>query len=152
MSEHRATIEWSHDGGDFAYESYSRSHLWHFPGGTRVRASSAPEFLGDADAADPEEAFVAAVASCHMLSFLAIAARKRLVVTAYRDEATGFLAKNEQGRLAITEVVLRPSVDFAGTVVTGQQLSDLHDLAHKVCFIANSVRSEIRVEPRSEGE
>lgn len=146
MSEHRASVSWRHAGGPFDYDSYSRDHSWTFPGGFAAPASAAPEFLGDAARVDPEEALVAAAASCHMLTFLAIAARRRLSVESYVDDAVGYLDKNEDGRLAVVRIDLRPRVRFAG----GQQpsaaeLQKLHESAHRGCFIANSLRSEIRV-------
>ena len=147
MSEHRATVEWKRGEADFAYETYPREHRWSFPGGHEVPASSAPDFLGDASRVDPEEAFVAALSSCHMLTFLALAARRRLVVESYRDEAVGFLEKNEEGRQAITRVVLRPRIRFGGDPPDAQQVEKLHHKAHEHCFIANSVRTEVEVEP-----
>jgi organic hydroperoxide reductase OsmC/OhrA len=146
MSEHRATIDWERGGVEFRYETYPRAHHWTFEGGIRVDASSAPDFLGEASRVDPEEAFVASLSSCHMLTFLALAARRRLVVERYRDEAVGFLEKNEQGRLAMTRVVLRPRIEFAGEQPGDAEIARLHEKAHEHCFIANSVRSEVRVE------
>lgn len=147
MSEHRATIDWQRGGSEFTYESYSRDHLWRFEGGVEVPASAAPDYLGGAERVDPEEAFVASLSSCHMLTFLALAARKRLVVDAYRDAAVGTMEKNAEGRLAITRVVLRPEVRFSGEPPSPEVLERLHHLAHEHCFIANSVRTDVRVEP-----
>ena len=146
MPEHRARIVWRHTGGHFGYETYSRDHTWAFPNGTLIEASSAPAFLGSQQRVDPEEAFVAAVSSCHMLTFLAVAARQRLVVESYVDEAVGRLAKNGCGRLAVTEVDLRPRVVFAGdNRPSPEAVAKLHEVAHRECFIANSVRTLIRV-------
>jgi len=146
MSEHRVTVTWERTTEDFSYEAYSRNHLWRFEGGVEVPASATPAFLGDGERVDPEEAFVAALSSCHMLTFLAIAARKRLVVDGYRDAAVGWLEKNADGKLAITRVVLRPEVTFREpppeTVV-----ERMHHTAHAECFIASSVKTEVRVEP-----
>lgn len=146
MSEHHATICWGRGEVEFRYDSYSRDHDWSFPGGERVAASAAVEYLGSAERVDPEEAFVASLASCHMLTFLAIAARKRLVVDSYRDEAVGFMEKNEQGRLAVTRVVLRPRIEWEGEPPSAEAIEKIHQLSHETCFIANSVRTEIRVE------
>lgn len=146
MSEHTATISWQRSTPDFRYESYSRDHDWRFDGGTVVLASASPHYLGNPQALDPEEAMVASIASCHMLTFLSVAARKRLVVDRYDDDATGVLEKNQEGRLAITQVVLKPQIAFAGDPPAAETLAQLHDLAHRNCFIANSVRCEIRVE------
>jgi len=112
--------------------------------------SSAPEFRGDAARIDPEEAFVSALASCHMLSFLAICARKRITVDRYDDDATGHLEKNAQGKLWVARVVLRPQVVFsAQTIPTQAELLALHHQSHDACFIANSVKTDVAVEPHS---
>src|SRR5512143_4149937 len=128
MSEHGAKIAWSRDGRDFTYETYSRDHTWTFDGGALVHATAAPAFLGNPALVDPEEAFVAAVASCHMLTFLAIAAKRRFVVERYEDAATGLMEKNEAGKLAITRVVLRPAIRFAEETPSAAELVRLHAL------------------------
>ena len=106
MSEHKATVAWKRETPDFSYQSYNRDHDWTFDAGVTVRASANPAYLGNDKCVDPEEAFVASLSSCHMLTFLAIAARKRLVLDAYHDEAVGILDKDAAGRLAITRVTL----------------------------------------------
>jgi organic hydroperoxide reductase OsmC/OhrA len=147
MSEHEATIRWTRGAKDFAYEIYSRDHTWRFDGGVEVAASAAPGYLGNPAHVDPEEAFVAAVASCHMLTFLAVAARRRFVVDAYEDAAVGHMEKNADGKLAVTRVDLHPKIAFGGEKrPTAEELAHLHQLAHENCFIANSVRTEIAVE------
>jgi organic hydroperoxide reductase OsmC/OhrA len=148
VSEHRVHVSWERGGVDFGYESYPRAHRWRFEGGVEVPASAAPAFHGNPERVDPEAAFVAALSSCHMLTFLAVASRKRLVVDAYEDEAVGFLAKNEAGKLAMTRVVLRPRVVFAGAAPAAELVADLHERAHRECFIANSVRTDVAVESR----
>jgi organic hydroperoxide reductase OsmC/OhrA len=148
MSEHGVSVRWERAGGDFTYETYTRDHVWRFAGGVVVPASGAPEFRGNPERVDPEAAFVAALSSCHMLTFLAIAARKRLVVDAYEDQAVGWLEKNEAGKLAMTRVVLRPRVVFAGGAPPPETVSDLHERAHRECFIANSVLARVEVEAR----
>ena len=146
MSEHRVTVAWERTTEEFTYETYSRSHTWEFEGGVEVPASAAPAYRGDPERVDPEEAFVAALSSCHMLTFLALAARKRLVVDAYRDRAVGHLEENEAGKLAMTRVVLRPEVTFREPP-PAEALERLHHQAHEHCFIANSVKTDVRVEP-----
>ncbi len=147
MSEHRVTVSWDRGGRDFTYETYSRDHTWSFEGGTTVAASAAPAYKGNADLVDPEEAFVASLSSCHMLTFLALATKKRLVVERYTDRAVGVLEKNEDGRLAVTRVVLRPEIEFGGDRrPTPADLAELHEKAHDHCFIANSVKTEVTVE------
>lgn len=150
MSEHHAGLRWKRTSSDFTYEHYNRAHEVLFKDGAIVLlSSSAPEFRGDADRVDPEEAYVAALSGCHMLSFLAICARKRLVLDSYDDEASGWLEKGESGKLWMTRVVLRPRVRFAdGNEMSESQLTILHRQAHADCFIANSVKTEVSVEPR----
>ena len=108
--------------------------------------SAAPAFKGSAERVDPEEAFVAALSSCHMLTFLAIAAKKRLVVDDYVDSAVGYLEKNEDGKLAMTRVVLRPAIQFADPP-SAETIEKMHHKAHENCFIALSVKTEVTVEP-----
>ncbi len=149
MSGHKVTVDWERETPDFAYETYNRDHDWVFDAGVTVRASANPAYLGSESCVDPEEAFVASLSSCHMLTFLAIAARKRYVVDGYKDEAVGVLAKDATGRLAMTRVTLRPQVRFGGEKMPGpEQLRQLHDQAHHACFIANSVKTEVVVEPQ----
>ncbi|HVV65288.1 MAG TPA: OsmC family protein [Rhizomicrobium sp.] len=151
MSEHHASVVWTRTSADFAYDSYNRAHEMRFKNGAiALASSSAPAFKGDADRVDPEEAFVASLSSCHMLTFLAICARKRLTVDSYEDRAVGFLEKGEGGKLWMTRVVLRPSVRFgAGTEMNEKILADLHHKSHEECFIANSVKTNVSIEPHS---
>ncbi len=147
MSEHHCKVEWSRGDRDYTYDTYSRDHAWHFPGGSAVDASAAPDFLGNADRVDPEEALVASLSSCHMLTFLALAARRRYVVESYVDDAVGTMEKNEEGRLAVTRVVLRPRIEWGGEKrPDAEAIEKLHHKAHEQCFIANSVKTEITVE------
>lgn len=146
MSEHVVDVSWSRGGREFTYQTYSRDHEWRFDGGVTVPGSAAPAYLGsDTGAVDPEEAFVASLSSCHMLTFLAIAAKKRLVVDSYVDHAVGEMAKNEAGRLAITKVTLHPVITFAGETPDEAALERMHHLSHEQCFIANSVTTEVVV-------
>jgi organic hydroperoxide reductase OsmC/OhrA len=148
MSEHHCRIEWSRSDHEFSYDTVSRDHRWSFPGGIEVAASAAPDFFGSPDRVDPEEALVAAISSCHMLTFLAIAARKKLVIERYDDDAAGTLEKNEAGKLAVTRVVLRPRIEWgAGNALDPAAIERMHHQAHEHCFIANSVRTEVVVEP-----
>lgn len=146
MSEYRVGVRWRRATPGFAYDEYNREHTWSFDAGMEVRASAAPAFRGRADCVDPEEAFVAALSSCHMLTFLAIASRKRLVVDSYEDDAVGFMERDSRGRLAMTRVVLRPRVVFGGPAPTPTDLSRLHEQAHHECFIASSVLTAVTVE------
>jgi organic hydroperoxide reductase OsmC/OhrA len=147
MAEHRARIEWKRATESFAYEDYSRDHEWTFPGGHVVPASAAPAFRGGEERVDPEAAFVAALSSCHMLTFLALCARKRVVVDRYADDAVGFLERRDDKKLVMTRVVLRPRVTFApGHEPDAAALAELHERSHQECFIANSVKTDVVVE------
>jgi organic hydroperoxide reductase OsmC/OhrA len=150
MASYTVAISWARGDAAFSDGKYSRAHVWRFDGGIEVPASSSPLVIRpplSAEAAvDPEEAFVAALSSCHMLWFLALARKAGLVVDRYEDHAVGTMAKDPNGRMAITEVFLRPVVAFAGQAPTEGALRELHDRAHQECFIANSVKSEVRVE------
>ncbi len=146
MSEHRVTVKWARESEDFTYQTYNRDHDWIFSDTQQVRASAAPDYLGNPDLADPEQTFVAALSSCHMLTFLAQAAKRKFVVDEYIDNASGLLEKNESGQLAITRVILRPRITFAADVdPTDDELEKLHAAAHRYCFLANSVKTEISV-------
>jgi organic hydroperoxide reductase OsmC/OhrA len=147
MSEHKITLEWKRGSENFSYESYNRDHLLVFEGGIRVSASAAPAYHGNPAFVNPEDALVAALSSCHMLTFLAVAARKQFVVDRYSDHAVGFLEKNQDRKLAITRVILRPRVTFGGPILpTQEQIAQVHERAHGECFIANSVKTEVTVE------
>jgi organic hydroperoxide reductase OsmC/OhrA len=149
MSKHTSSLRWNRGDKPFTYEGYSRDHEWIFDGGQRLTGSAAQAFLGSQDGVDPEEALVVALSSCHMLTLLAIAAKKGWVVDRYEDDAEGTLAKNAEGKLAITHVILRPRIVFAeGTVLDADTLHYLHHQAHEHCFIANSVKTEVSVEPQ----
>jgi organic hydroperoxide reductase OsmC/OhrA len=145
MSEHKATIKWSRAGKDFTYKTYSRDHVWSL-NGNEVPASATTAYLGNPNRVDPEAALVASLSSCHMLTFLALAANKGFVVDSYEDAAVGHLEKNAQGKLAVTRVELHPKIAFGGAKQPGAaDLEWLHDKAHKECFIANSVTTDVKV-------
>ena len=149
-----AVVEWVRDGERFTDNRYSRAHRWLFDGGIEVRASSAPSSVplpySHADAVDPEEAYVAALSSCHMLFFLHLAAKAGYVVERYRDAATGAMAPNEDGRLFVATVTLAPAVEFGdGAKPDAAALAALHHAAHDGCYLANSVRTVITVVPSS---
>lgn len=151
MGEYAATVEWQRKDETFTDNRFSRAHSWSFDGGATVPASSSPLVvkapLSDPAGVDPEEAFVAAISSCHMLWFLSLAARKGFVVDRYRDSAVGILAKNQDGKQAITKVRLRPDISFSGDKrPSAAELDELHHAAHENCFIANSVKTDIMVE------
>ncbi|HZW17127.1 MAG TPA: OsmC family protein [Brevundimonas sp.] len=153
MSEHLASVEWRREGQAFADNKYTRAHDWRFDGGAVVRGSSAPSSvpipMSDPAAVDPEEALVAAVSSCHMLFFLGYAAKAGLVVDRYRDDAVGLLGRDDRGKMSITSVTLRPEVVFSGEArPDAVAIEDLHHRAHEACYIANSIRAGVTVEPR----
>jgi len=140
MSEHNVTVSWSK--GDDNHETYSIS----FEGGTEIRASSDPLAQSD-DYLDPEQAYVASLSSCHMLSFLAICAKRGHFVKTYEDHAIGFLGKNEDGRIAVTKVILNPNICFTDSpALTKEQIDNLHEMTSRNCFISNSVLTEIIIQ------
>lgn len=150
-AEYSATVCWDRAGAVFVDDRYSRAHEWQFDGGQTVPASASPHIVplpySAAANVDPEEAFVASLSSCHMLFFLSLAARRGFVVDEYRDEALGILGSDDEGRTAMTDVILRPRANYSGDKVpTALQVKKLHHRSHDLCFISNSVRTEIRVE------
>ncbi|OLO04688.1 OsmC family protein [Salinicola socius] len=157
MANYIATVRWQRQSEEaFTDNRYSRGHEWLFDGGVSVPASSSPHVVplpySIESHVDPEEAFVASLASCHMLVFLGIAAKRRFAVDRYEDQAIGVMEKNAEGRLSITRVTLRPAVTFSGERrPTREQLETMHHQAHRGCFIANSVKTAVVteiVEPR----
>lgn len=149
---HTALIRWHVGDADFLGKRYSRAHTWTFDGGVQVPASSSPHVvplpMSDASAVDPEEAFVAALSSCHMLWFLDIASRAGVAIASYEDAAEGHMGRNAAGKLVVDLVTLRPRVRVTGArVPDAAALAALHHEAHEACFLANSVRCEIRCEP-----
>jgi len=152
MSEHKAVIKWSHSKGDFLKGTYSREHTWTFDGGVVVPASPSPSAVrppfSNAANVDPEEAFVASISSCHMLTYLYVASRKGFELASYEDEASGVMTKNERGIFWVSSVVLRPHIVYSGSKSPSHdEETEMHHKAHDECFIANSVKTEIKVEP-----
>jgi organic hydroperoxide reductase OsmC/OhrA len=149
MSEHKVTLKWERRGAEFSSQKYPRDHIWSFDGGHTMTATAAPAYLGNPAHVDPEEAFVASLSSCHMLTFLAIACKQKFVLDAYEDQAIGFMEKNAEGKLAITRVELRPKLTWSGDRVPNEEeLDRMHHAAHENCFIANSVRTNVTVVQR----
>ncbi len=146
MSEHVAEVVWDRDGVEPG-ANYSRSHVWRFDGGVEVPAASAPALHGDPTRVDPEEAFVAAISSCHMLWFLHLAQDAGHYVTTYADHAVGFMNRVDKGVIAITDVELRPRIEWVGDAPDERTITELHEESHHRCFIANSVKCEITVHP-----
>ncbi|MCG6268771.1 OsmC family protein [Vibrio furnissii] len=149
MSQYGATVKWQRQPSEVFHDNqYSRGHEWQFDGGVTVPASASPHIvplpLSVAENVDPEEAMIAALSSCHMLVFLSIAAKKRYVVESYEDQAIGTLAPNQEGKTALTQVVLRPKVIFSGEKQPSMaMLEKMHHQSHENCFIANSVKTEV---------
>jgi organic hydroperoxide reductase OsmC/OhrA len=152
MSQHSADILWQRDGQDFIGNRYSRRHTIRFDGGAEWTGSSSPHVvplpMSDPGAVDPEELFVASLSTCHMLWFLSIAASRGFCVERYADSAAGRMGSNVAGKIAMTVVTLRPTVQFSGErMPTHDQIEAMHHSAHEQCFIANSVRTDVRCEP-----
>jgi organic hydroperoxide reductase OsmC/OhrA len=152
VGHYKVEILWERGDQAFVDNCYSRRHVLRFDGGAEVPASSSPGVvplpMSDASAVDPEEAFVASLSSCHMLWFLSLAAQRKLRVDSYFDEADGLLKKNAEGKLAMTRVTLRPKVAFSGDrTPSREEIDQLHHEAHEECFLASSVKTEMRCEP-----
>lgn len=148
MSEFDATIEWKRpEDAAFIDGRYSRAHVWRFDGGAAIAASSSPHSVplpfSVAENVDPEEALVAALSSCHMLFFLSLAARRGFVIDRYQDAARGTMARNALGRMAMVKVILNPRVEYAGNRPDRATEEELHQKAHDLCYIANSVTTEV---------
>jgi len=151
MHRYEARVKWQRNGAKFTDLRYSRGHEWSFDGGVRLTASSSPASVpvpySVAEAVDPEEALVAAASSCHMLTFLFLAARRGFVVESYADDAFGVMDKNPQGKLAITRITLRAKIEFSGDKTpSAAELEALHRSAHEECYIASSIKSEVVIE------
>jgi organic hydroperoxide reductase OsmC/OhrA len=150
MSVHKATIRWTFSGGEFLKGRYSREHTWTFDGGVTVAASSSPAavpkpYSNEANV-DPEEAFVASIASCHMLTYLYVASKAGFQIASYEDDAVGILSKNDRGVPWVSAVTLQPRIAYAGDKRPSEADEDsLHHAAHEQCFIANSVKTDITV-------
>ena len=157
MATYEATVTWRRGADErFVDKRYSRAHEWQFDGGARVHASASPHVvrppLSDPSGVHPEEALVAAISSCHMLSFLWVAAQRGFAVVSYEDAALGVMSKDERGREWVTKTTLRPVIRFDGDKRPNEsELAALHHEAHDICYIANSVKTEIVVEGRGEG-
>ena len=152
MARYTAEVLWLRNGQHFLDNRYGRAHRIRFDGGLEVAGSSSPQVvplpMSDAAAMDPEEAFVAALSSCHMLWFLSIAASRKFRVDRYFDAPVGVMEKNAEGKLAMTVVTLRPDVQFSGErLPTATQVDQMHHDAHEQCFIASSVKTDVRCEP-----
>lgn len=146
---YHATISWRRGEGDFAKGRYSRRHVWRFDGGIEVPASASPLVVPKPysvdDAVDPEEAFIASLSSCHMLTFIDIARRAGFTIDSYDDEADGVMEKNEAGRSWISAVTLHPRIAYAGKQPSPEELAHLHEQAHDLCFISNSVKTAVTI-------
>ncbi len=146
MSEYKVILKWERRGAEFSYQKYPRDHTWAFDGGHTITATAAPTYFGNPAYVNPEEAFVASLSSCHMLTFLAIACKKKFILDSYEDEAVGHMEQNADGKLAITRVELRPKIQWGcDRRPSAEELNKLHQAAHENCFIANSVRTDLIV-------
>ena len=147
MSEHSASVAWTRQGLPFTYEGYSRDHAIGFENGQTAMGSAAPDYLGNRAALNPETLLLGALASCHMLTFLAVAAKRGYVIENYSDQAIGMLGKNAEGRMAISQCRLRPRIVFSGEKIPDPaELARLHVKAHENSFIANSICTEVTIE------
>jgi len=150
MSDYKATVNWKRETPDFNYDTFDRTHRIDFAGGIQCQASSAPEFQGKANLVNPEELLASALASCHMLTFLAVASKSRINVKSYTDQAVATLDKNGEGKMCVTKITLHPKVVFdTAEPVSVEKINELHAKAHKHCFIANSIAAKVVIEPQA---
>ena len=150
MSEYKAIITWKNTGPDFLKGKYSREHTWTFGGGVTVAASASPSVVpppySNPAQVDPEEAFVASVSSCHLLTYIYLACRQGFQVDSYHDEAVGVMTKNEKGVPWVSSITLHPRIAYGGgKLPTAEEEAHLHHLAHEQCYIANSIKTEVTV-------
>ncbi|MDS4029750.1 MAG: OsmC family protein [Candidatus Contendobacter sp.] len=149
MSSFSIGLIWQRSTPDFDVKTFSRDHVWRLAGGQTVRGSSAPDYSGNPEMSNPEEALLAALSSCHMLTFLSIAALRKLVVDRYEDEPTAELGKNEKGKVMVARMTLRPQVTFGGATIPDEDtVRQLHRKAKENCFVGNSLLSQVALEPR----
>jgi organic hydroperoxide reductase OsmC/OhrA len=146
VSEHRVRIEWNRRTADFEYTTYDRTHKVTFEGGTSIESSAAPEYQGKKELSNPEEMLAAALASCHMLTFLAVASRSHFIVDAYSDDAVATLGKNSEGKLTVTEIKLSPRVKFS-VPLDPERFKRFHEKAHSNCFIAQALSCRVEIDP-----
>lgn len=140
MSSFKFTVDWNNRGNDFNYDTYDRNHQITFDGGQKITNSAAPDFKGDAKATNPEELIGAALATCHMLTVLAIASKKKLHIQSYTDSAEAFIDKNSAGKNYVNKIILNPKIVFKDAV-SEEVLKDIHQKAHENCIIANTIKS-----------
>jgi organic hydroperoxide reductase OsmC/OhrA len=149
--KYTASIFWKKkETESFTDNKYSRGHTWVFDGGVQLPASASPQVvplpMSDESAVDPEEAFVAAISSCHMLFFLTIAASSNYIIETYDDQAEGIMSKNEHGQMVMGDIILKPKIVFSGTTIpSAEQIAELHNSAHHKCYLANSIKSTIKI-------
>ncbi|EMY77376.1 OsmC-like protein [Leptospira weilii serovar Ranarum str. ICFT] len=149
MSEYKIGLHWKKGPEDFKYESYDRTHSIQYEGGQKLYGSSTPETYGKAEYTNPEELLASSACSCHFLTFLAVAAKSRFVVSDYQDDAVATLEKNEEGKMVVTKIELHPKITFEGEKNPDlETLVGLHEKAHKNCFIANSIKAKVTIHPR----
>ncbi|MBC7428207.1 MAG: OsmC family protein [Bacteriovorax sp.] len=146
MDKFIINIDWQRSSDDFSYDTYNRSHVIYVGGDQTIHNSAAPEYKGDTDMTNPEELFASSLASCHMMTFLAVASRSGYIVDNYECKAEAFLGKNNNGKIWVSEITLYPLTVFSGDKYpTGEQLKSLHDKAHANCFIAQSINTKVNV-------
>jgi len=149
MASYSIGLSWRRATPDFEVKTFNRDHVWHLAGNQTVQGSAAPDYSGNPEMSNPEEALLAALSSCHMLTFLAIAALRKLVVDCYEDEPVAELGKNEKGKVMVAWMTLRPQVTFGGDTIPDEDaVRELHRKAKENCFVGNSLLSQVTLEPR----
>ncbi|WP_160004141.1 OsmC family protein [Rhizobium sp. 18055] len=150
MTTFTAKVAWTRGEGSFTDGRYSRGHSWSFDGGATIAASASPHNVplpyAIAENVDPEEAYVAALSSCHMLFYLWIASKKRIGIDSYVDDAVGVMEKVD-GKMMVSRVELRPQVVYTAEMPSREAQEKMHHQAHELCFLANSVKTAIDIRP-----
>jgi organic hydroperoxide reductase OsmC/OhrA len=146
MDKYQITLNWKRITPDFKYETYDRTHTITFDGGSQIQASAAPAHFGNPKLPNPEKMLIAAVSSCYMLTFLAVAGKQGFVVDSYNDKALGIMGKNDKGQTVVTEVILKPEIKYSGKQPDAETLRKIHEKSHTHCFITNSVTAQVKVE------
>jgi organic hydroperoxide reductase OsmC/OhrA len=145
MSSYIINLSWKNEAQDFSYEKFNRNHEVSFSGAQHLNASAAKEYFGNSNMTNPEELLGASLASCHMLTFLAVASKSGYVVASYKCRAEALLDKNEEGRLSVSVINLTPEIIFSGKLPSAEQLSSLHEKSHRNCFIAQSLKTKVNI-------
>lgn len=146
MSDLSIQLHWQRTEPDLQPGKYSNAHTVQFNDGHDLMVDAAPDWGGDPSNTNPEQALASALSSCHMMTFLALAAKAKWPVASYHDHAVAYLGKNPKGQMSLTRIDLHPVVRFdTGFTVEEQVLGEMQERAHRYCFIANTLADSVKV-------